>query len=343
MTTPKKTLARALAAGVIGLAMTACSSDVPTAPGERPGGDAAHSVGALSAPANDDFDHAIVITRPPFTSRVNTSDATTAADDPVPSCANGGQGPTVWYAYTPRQNRRIEANTFGSDYDTDLAIYTGTRGNLTEIACIDDAGNTVQSKLTIDAVAGETYYFMVGAFASGPGGNLVFNLVNPSADVFRTQFFHDGAFVHIIPEHNVTFTIGEVTPIADQIACGGTEEFESDVRATSQVVETPAGPLKLLDRVEGTFVLYGVSLFELEDYCDLAAYEIGRGQGSFTRTDNSITGAGPGMNAFGFMAQAKLDLTDGGRATFIALLRQLYDGVDVRTVADKVELKRTGN
>jgi hypothetical protein len=218
-------------------------------------------------------------------------------------------------------------------------IYTGTQGDLTEITCNDDAGEGVQSKVVFDAVAGTTYFIMVGAFASGPGGNLVFNLVNPSAEVFRTQFFHDGNLVHIMPDHNLTFTVGEVTPIGDQLFCGGTEEYVSDVQAFSQVVETPRGPLKLLDRVEGTFVLYGVSLFDLEDYCDLAQYEIGRGSGSFTRTDNSITGVGPGINAFGFMARATLDLTDGSSAHFHALLRQLYDGVEVTTLVDKVQLK----
>jgi hypothetical protein len=334
-----KGLGGALAAGLIGLSLTACSKDLPTGPPGRLGPMGALPVGSASAPANDDFDNAIVVTHPGFTSSVNTTDATTAADDPVPSCANGGQGPTVWYAYTPSSGKRIEINTVGSDYDTDLAIYTGSRGDLTEVLCNDDAGDGVQSKVVLDAVARETYYIMVGAFASGSGGNLVFNLVNPSAEVFRTTFFHDGAFVHIIPEHNFTFTIGDVVPLAQQTECGGTEPFVSDVRSFSQVVETPKGPVKLLDRVRGTFVLYNVSLFDLENFCDLAAFEVGRGQGNFTRTDNSLTGVGPGLNSFGFRAHAALTLTDGSRGTFLAVLRQHFDGVDVTTLVDKAELK----
>ena len=343
MKPPLKSLDGALVAGLIGLSMTACSKDVPTEPA-APAGSPAASVQALAAPANDDFDDAIVVTTPNFTDQLNTSEATTAADDPVPSCANGGRGPTVWYAFTPSAGKRFEINTFGSDYDTDLAIYTGTRGNLTEVACNDDArdkvpGADVQSKVVFDAVAGETYYIMVGAFDSGPGGNLVFHLGNPSAEVFRDVFFHDGALVHIIPEHNFTFTIGDVVPLAEQMECGGTEPFVSDVTAFSQVVETPQGPVKLLDRVRGTFVLYNVSLLDLENFCDLAAFEVGRGQGSFTRTDNSLSGVGPGINSFGFRAQAVLTLTDGGRGTFHAALRQLFDGVDVKTVVDRAELR----
>lgn len=122
-------------------------------------------------PANDDFANATVVTEPlPFTDAINTSEATTASDDP--DCV--GQGPTVWYAYTPSTSFRVEGNTFGSDYDTTLSAYTGTQGALTQIACNDDAGGSLQSRVRFDVTAGTPIFFMVGAFASGPGGNLEF-------------------------------------------------------------------------------------------------------------------------------------------------------------------------
>jgi hypothetical protein len=123
-------------------------------------------------PANDDFASATVVPGLPFTDQVNTTEATTAADDP--DCF--GQGATVWYSFTPTTDLRVEANTFGSDYDTTLSVYTGAPGALTQIACNDDAVGSLQSRVRFDATAGETYYFMVGSFASGPGGNLVFNV-----------------------------------------------------------------------------------------------------------------------------------------------------------------------
>jgi hypothetical protein len=127
---------------------------------------------AIAQPANDDFDSATVVPGLPFTDQVNATEATTAADDP--ECA--GQGATVWYSFTPTEDLRVEANTFGSDYDTTLSVYTGAPGALTQIACNDDAAGSVQSRVRFDATAGETYFFMVGSFASGPGGNLTFNL-----------------------------------------------------------------------------------------------------------------------------------------------------------------------
>jgi len=127
---------------------------------------------SAAPPSNDDFNSATVVTEPlPFSDATNTSEATTAGDDP--DCF--GQGPTVWYAFTPSQDIQIQADTFGSDYDTTLSVYTGSQGNLVQIACNDDT-TSLQSAVLLDAFANETYYFMVGAFASGAGGNLVFNV-----------------------------------------------------------------------------------------------------------------------------------------------------------------------
>jgi hypothetical protein len=174
MSTSFTPLAMTLLAGAVTFAASACSKDLPTHPEEKPG---AGGVGSDALPAvvaaNDDFDAATVVGSLPFSDAVNTSEATTAVDDPA-TCF--GTGPTVWYRFTPSADIRISANTFDSDYDTGLSAYTGVRGDLVEVACNDDAGATLQSRVTIDAVAGQTIFFMVGAFASGPGGNLVFNV-----------------------------------------------------------------------------------------------------------------------------------------------------------------------
>jgi hypothetical protein len=127
---------------------------------------------AFAQPTNDDFDNATVVTEPlPFTDSISTVDATTAADDP--ECA--GNGHTVWYTYTPSAAGFVNANTFGSDYDTTLSVYTGTRGALTQIACNDDTQG-LQSSVTWEVVAGTTYYLMAGSFFDSPGGNLSFTV-----------------------------------------------------------------------------------------------------------------------------------------------------------------------
>jgi hypothetical protein len=125
-------------------------------------------------PPNDDFDAATVVTEPlPFTDSISTVEATTAADDPV-DC--GGNVATVWYTYTPSAAGPVSADTIGSDYATTLSVYTGTRGALTQIACDAPFGT---ARVTWDAVAGTTYYLMVGSQAGlsdPPGGALSFTV-----------------------------------------------------------------------------------------------------------------------------------------------------------------------
>ena len=154
--------------------------------------------------------------------------------------------------------------------------------------------------------------------------------------VDRTRF-SDGALVHITPE--VTFTVGLVTPLEDLPECGGTGEFESDMRGFDQIVSTPPGPERQVRRFTGTVVLYDVSLFELDDFCDLAGHLVGTGKGTFTSTDNSLTGVGPGENAFGFMANAILTLTDGSKAKFRAIVR--FVGEEI--IVDNVTLTPIGD
>jgi len=133
----------------------------------------------LVPPANDDFDNAISTNALPFSHAQDTSNASSAVDDPT-DCFNNG---SVWYQFTPAGNTTItaEANTFGSNYDTTLGVYTGTRGALTQVpgGCNDDASG-LQSRVVFNAIGGTTYYFMLG-FCCGNGGtgggNLVFSIM----------------------------------------------------------------------------------------------------------------------------------------------------------------------
>jgi hypothetical protein len=164
-----------------------------------------------------------------------------------------------------------------------------------------------------------------------------------AAEVNRIRLTGLDAFLlHVTPE--VTFTVGLVSPLEDLPDCGGTgENFVSDIKGLSQLVATPPGPERLVDHISGTLVLYSKSLSELgDDICALPDFLVGTGPGRFTRTDNSITGVGPGMNAFGFMANATLDLVDGGRAKFQAVVRFLFDGENVTIVTENVKLTPIG-
>ncbi|MGZ8993087.1 MAG: hypothetical protein ACXW16_03640 [Burkholderiaceae bacterium] len=124
-------------------------------------------------PANDDFAAPVLIPSSSARYAQNVTNATTAPDDPW--CFGSAQ--SVWYAFTPLTNMRLEANTIGSGYDTALSVYTGSRGALGQIACSDDVGNIQQSRVRFAATAGTTYYFMASSrFSPAAPANLVFNL-----------------------------------------------------------------------------------------------------------------------------------------------------------------------
>jgi hypothetical protein len=198
--------ANALVVVVALSSLAACNDDV-VGPENRTPRPSPSGTWLATAAAHDDFDAAVIITALPFTDSTNTSEAATAADDP--DCF--GQGPTVWYAFTAAVDGLYEANTFGSHYDTTLGAYAGTRGNLTELACSDDA-MSAQSQVQIQIAAGETVYFMVGAYASGPGGELVFNLdvAPPPPPPFTVEFTVD-RFGGIDASAGVAFVRGTAT------------------------------------------------------------------------------------------------------------------------------------
>lgn len=171
MNPPIKAIAVTLLAGVFAGSITACSKDLATGPADKPAAEGVQAdVGALVA-TNDDFDNALAIALP-FRHTIEPFEATTAPDDPLGDCDIVEN--TVWYQFIPTENVRIFIHTGGtrSFLDPGFAVYTGTRGNLSLVGC------RLFNGLAIDAVAGETYFFMVGSVSGDPEPieRLVFNV-----------------------------------------------------------------------------------------------------------------------------------------------------------------------
>ncbi len=118
-------------------------------------------------PLNDDIDSAIAAQSFPYQSIFDVRHATTAVDDPDFTCQPNDQGyGSVWYAVTPDQASILRANTFGSNYDTVLGIWEGTRGSLSSLSCNDNASGT-QSQTTAGPLAGGvTHYVEVAGYDS---------------------------------------------------------------------------------------------------------------------------------------------------------------------------------
>jgi hypothetical protein len=140
---------------------------------------------------NDDFNSLTSISATPYTlTGFSTVAATTSSDDPaLPSACGTGQGSnSVWWSFTPNSKGALDINTAGSDYDTLLAVWTGTRGALVNFACNDNSPTDTTSVLTgLNVKAGTTYYIEVVQPGSlGTGGSLDLSLVFNTAAVSAT-------------------------------------------------------------------------------------------------------------------------------------------------------------
>jgi CSLREA domain-containing protein len=136
-----------------------------------------------AAPANDSFANAQGLT---LGSDVHgtTIGATTEPGEPL-SCTPSGRsspvpyGSTVWYKLAAASSGTLVVTTEGSDFDTVLAVWTGSSvSNLTQAGCNDDtfggqkAGDTA-STVQVPVTSGQTYYIQAGGYdscaASGNG------------------------------------------------------------------------------------------------------------------------------------------------------------------------------
>jgi hypothetical protein len=114
--------------------------------------------------ANDFFGNALTIT-PGFTAAFNTLFARKGKQSGEPSCS-GGITNTVWYKYKPTANRRVSLDTFDSDFDSKVAVYTGASlAGLTTVVCADDTDESDgDASVTWAAVKNKTYYIQVGGY-----------------------------------------------------------------------------------------------------------------------------------------------------------------------------------
>lgn len=127
---------------------------------------------AQAQPSNDESTAATDILTPlPYEDDLTTFDATRAFTDP-PCFA---EERSVWYVYQAKRDIRLDANTFGSNYDTTLSAYRGTPSEENQLACNDDAQG-LQSQIRIDVFDGETIYFMVSTYRNEIGRNLAFQV-----------------------------------------------------------------------------------------------------------------------------------------------------------------------
>jgi uncharacterized delta-60 repeat protein len=159
---------------------------------------------AAAQPVNDNFADAEVISGIWGTVNVETGEATGEPGEP----SHAGFPPqyTVWYKFTAPHTGEITLNTFGSDFNTLMAVYSGTNlQTLAQIAANYGANfganwnsdgyfapvaGAGPSGLRFNTVQNETYYIAVGGGGGGGlyeevFGNLTFSWAYYPAGNFR--------------------------------------------------------------------------------------------------------------------------------------------------------------
>ncbi|MEM9380558.1 MAG: hypothetical protein AAGB93_11465 [Planctomycetota bacterium] len=95
-------------------------------------------------------------------------DNTGATTDGPAACGNLGRD--VWYAWVAPTTDNYQVSTCGlATWDTALAIYSGSCGNLNQITCNDDTCG-LRSTVSWSAMAGTTYLIRAGSYNGGDFG-----------------------------------------------------------------------------------------------------------------------------------------------------------------------------
>jgi hypothetical protein len=145
------------------------------------------TVAVLSPPPNDEFENATVISSLPYEDTIDTSVATRSDSD-----SNCSSGATVWYKIKSKKNQEIIASTEGSGYYASVSVFTPSGKELKSIGC--DYFVSTRFK----ALAGHTYYIMIGAANGSDKGRLHFTAVSQpvlkvQAGIAPTAFVSEGA------------------------------------------------------------------------------------------------------------------------------------------------------
>lgn len=145
-------------------------------------------------PANNNFTNAQVISGNTGSVTGSNVGANNEAGEPDHAGVPGGR--SVWFRWTAPSTNQMSLTTAGSDFDTTLAVYTGTSVNaLVEVASNDEFEADSTSAVTFFPLTGTTYRIAVDGY-SGAIGTIKLNWspfdngVDPALDVSFSVLRH---------------------------------------------------------------------------------------------------------------------------------------------------------
>ena len=120
-------------------------------------------------PPNDDFSQAQLVDHLPFFASAGDISAAGLEAGETSACATMDH--SVWYVFQSQSNGRMEATTFGSDFNTTIDVYDGSPEDLNLLDC-GGSGFGFQPTVFFDTTAGSTYYIRAGGFLHDEAGQL---------------------------------------------------------------------------------------------------------------------------------------------------------------------------
>src|SRR5262249_55180453 len=117
-----------------------------------------------------------------FTNTISGSTSNFTREPGEPRHDNRNGAHSGWITWMAPASGPCAMDTFGSVFDTVLAVYTNSvLSNLVVIASNDDANqDTAQSQLSFNAVAGTVYQIALDGYSSNAYGNFVFHSATPN-------------------------------------------------------------------------------------------------------------------------------------------------------------------
>jgi hypothetical protein len=126
----------------------------------------------LSSPVNDLFANRWPASSSTIQTIGSNIDATTEVGEPINPNVAGRN--TVWWSWSSNTSGPVTITTTGSDFDTTLAVYSGTAlSNLVLLGANDDTDG-IQSAVTFTAITGVDYAIQVNSYSTA-GGSIVLN------------------------------------------------------------------------------------------------------------------------------------------------------------------------
>jgi hypothetical protein len=204
---------------------------------------------AISTPPNDPFTNRIVLQGLSVTT---TASSYLASKEPgEPDHADELGGASVWWTWTAPASGTVAIDTLGSDFDTLLAVYTGSAfTNLVKVASNDDLStNSVLSSVTFSAKAGTRFQIAVDGFDGQPG-DIQLNLTMPEVVLLSPPqiLASGGSRVRLTGAAGKQYTLQasadlkQWQPVATLLNSTGVVEFEDKAGAPTRFYRALQGP-----------------------------------------------------------------------------------------------------